>query len=158
MLKNLDILNEAVGNKSTIIKNDVKLLNDFYNKADPITQQFIDTLLYFHKAIPNKTIKEVSVSISIGKIVSNQSFISILQSIILNPLVVVTNYQRKEPVLMIKYVNDTIVGFNLADIKVVLYNTEKVNGKTYYFIQLHSDHNKIDYSMIITEKEISNDD
>lgn len=153
MSKNLENLKKIVKDRNTTIKSGVMLLDSFYRKFDSKTQQFIDTLLRFHKAIPDKTIKEVSVSISIGKIVNEQVFNSILQSIVFDPSVMITDYQRKEPILMVKYKNDGIVSFNLADIKVVLYETEEVNGKIYYFIQLHSNHNKIDYSMIITIKE-----
>ena len=153
MLKNLESLKKIVENKGAILRNDIKLLDDFYNKADSNTQQLIDTFLGFHKALSDKTINVTSVSISIGRIVNEQTFNSILQSIVLDPAVMITNYQKKEPVIMIKNKNDCIVEFNLTDIKVVLFRVEKVNGKTYCFIQLHSNHNKIDYSIIVIAKE-----
>lgn len=151
MSKNLENLKKVVEGKSKTIQNYVMLLDDFHSKTNLKTQQFIDTLLLFHKAIADKTIKEMS--ISIGKIINEQMFNSILQSVVLNPSVVVTDYRKKEPILIIKDGDNCIVGFNLTDIEVAFYKSEEFNKKVRYFIQLHSKHYNLDYSIIATIKE-----
>lgn len=151
MSKNLENLKKVVEGKSKTIQNYVMLLDDFHRKANSKTQQFIDTLLLFHKAIADKTIKEMS--ISIGKIINEQMFNSILQSIVLNPSVVITDYSKKEPVLIIKDEDSCIISFNLTDIEVVLNKSEEYDKKVRYFIQLHSKHYNLDYSIIATIKE-----
>lgn len=151
MSKNLENLKKVVKGKSKTIQNYVMLLDDFHSKTNLKTQQFIDTLLLFHKAITDKTIKEMS--ISVGKIVNEQMFDSILQSVVLNPSVVVTDYRKKEPILIIKDGDNCIVGFNLTDIEVAFYKSEEFNKKVRYFIQLHSKHYNLDYSIIATIKE-----
>ena len=151
MSKNLENLKKVVEGKSKTIQNYVMLLDDFHSKTNLKTQQFIDTLLLFHKAIADKTIKEMS--ISVGKIVNEQMFDSILQSVVLNPSVVVTDYRKKEPILIIKDGDNCIVGFNLTDIEVAFYKSEEFNKKVRYFIQLHSKHYNLDYSIIATIKE-----
>lgn len=151
MSKNLENLKKVVEGKSKTIQNYVMLLDDFHSKTNLKTQQFIDTLLLFHKAIADKTIKEMS--ISVGKIVNEQMFNSILQSVVLNPSVVVTDYRKKEPILIIKDGDNCIVGFNLTDIEVAFYKSEEFNKKVRYFIQLHSKHYNLDYSIIATIKE-----
>lgn len=153
MSKILEDLKKIVENKSAAIQSEVKLLDDFHSKADPKTQQFIDILLQFHTALHDKTIKDMSVSISAGKIISDQAFSSLLQSIVRNPSLAITNYKKQEPILTIRDRFDSIVSFNLTDIEVVLIKNEQVNGKSFCFIQLHSKHNKIDYSIIITKEE-----
>lgn len=151
MSKNLENLKKVVEGKSKTIQNYVMLLDDFHSKTNLKTQQFIDTLLLFHKSIADKTIKKMS--ISVGKIVSEQMFDSILQSVVLNPSVVVTDYRKKEPILIIKDGDNCIVGFNLTDIEVAFYKSEEFNKKVRYFIQLHSKHYNLDYSIIATIKE-----
>lgn len=151
MSKNLENLKKVVEGKNKTIQNYVMLLDDFHSKTNLKTQQFIDTLLLFHKAIADKTIKEMS--ISVGKIVNEQMFNSILQSVVLNPSVVVTDYRKKEPILIIKDGDNCIVGFNLTDIEVAFYKSEEFNKKVRYFIQLHSKHYNLDYSIIATIKE-----
>lgn len=151
MSKNLENLKKVVEGKSKTIQNYVMLLDDFHSKTNLKTQQFIDTLLLFHKAIADKTIKEMS--ISVGKIVNEQMFNSILQSVVLNPSVVVTDYRKKEPILIVKDGDNCIVGFNLTDIEVAFYKSEEFNKKVRYFIQLHSKHYNLDYSIIATIKE-----
>lgn len=151
MSKNLENLKKVVEGKSKTIQNYVMLLDDFHSKTNLKTQQFINTLLLFHKAIADRTIKEMS--ISVGKIVNEQMFNSILQSVVLNPSVVVTDYRKKEPILIIKDGDNCIVGFNLTDIEVVFHKSEEFNKKVRYFIQLHSKHYNLDYSIIATIKE-----
>ncbi len=151
MSKNLENLKKVVEGKSKAIQSDIMLLDDFHSKTNPKTQRFIDTLLRFHKAIADKTIKEIS--INIGKIINEQMFNSILQSVVLNPSVVVTDYKKKEPILMIKDGDNCIASFNLIDIEVVLHKSEKFDNKVHYFIQLHSKHYNLDYSIIVTIKE-----
>ena len=151
MSKNLENLKKVVEGKSKTIQNYVMLLDDFHSKTNLKTQQFIDTLLLFHKAIADKTIKEMS--ISVGKIVNEQMFNSILQSVVLNPSVVVTDYRKKEPILIVKDGDNCIVGFNLTDIEVAFYKSEEFNKKVRYFIQLHSKHYNLDYSIIATINE-----
>lgn len=151
MSKNLENLKKVVEGKSKTIQNYVMLLDNFHSKANSKTQQFIDTLLLFHKAIADKTIKEMS--ISIGKIINEQVFNSILQSIVSNPSVMITDYKKKEPILVIKDGDNCIVSFNLTDIEVILHKSEEFNKKVYYYIQLHSKHYNLDYSIIATIKE-----
>ena len=151
MSKNLENLKKVVEGKSKTIRNYVMLLDDFHSKTNLKTQQFIDTLLLFHKAIADKAIKEMS--ISVGKIVNEQMFDSILQSVVLNPSVMVTDYRKKEPILIIKDGDNCIVSFNLTDIEVVFHKSEEFNKKVRYFIQLHSKHYNLDYSIIATIKE-----
>lgn len=151
MSKNLENLKKVVEGKSKTIQNYVMLLDDFHRKANSKTQQFIDTLLLFHKAIADKTIKEMS--ISIGNIVNEQVFNFALRSVVLDPSVIITDYRKKEPILIIKDGDNCIVSFNLTDIEVILHKSEEFNKKVQYFIQLHSKHYNLDYSIIATIKE-----
>ena len=158
MSKTLENLKKTIENemrnipKKESIQEDISLLMEFYNNADSNMKKFIDTLLRFHQAYPDKTIKEVSAAIRIGKIDSENCFESFLDSYILQPSVLFGNY-KKEPMLFIKDRHSCVVGFNLTDIEVIVHAARPNESGGLYYIQLHSNHNNIDYQVVIRYKE-----
>lgn len=134
-------------------REDLLLLQDFENKADYEYKVFIEAMLKMCGCCRDKSIF-YNMSISIGNLIPKSNvFQSYLQSIVTNPIVVVSHYED-EPQLHIREKYDSVATFNMADIWIKQYEINEIDENTlFYLFHLHSNQNNIDYQVVIKSKK-----
>ena len=144
--------------KNERAQENLLLLQQVYNEADQDKQTFIDVMLLLCGENHSKQTNS-KMSISIGNIIDQNTFQSLLSSYINNPLVVATRigHIEKHPAFVVRNSNDVMVTFDLTDISImavkVLYTHEENSVR--YLFQLHSGTNDIDYQVIVAAQEVN---
>ena len=144
--------------KNERAQENLLLLQQVYNEADQDEQTFIDVMLLLCGENHSKQTNS-KMSISIGNIVDQDTFESLLSSYIDNPLVVATriDHIEKYPTFVVRNTNDVMVTFDLTDIIImavkVLYTHEENSVR--YLFQLHSGTNDIDYQVVVAAQEVN---
>lgn len=143
--------------KNERAQENLLLLQQVYNEADQDEQTFIDVMLLLCGENHSKQTNS-KMSISIGNIVDQDTFESLLSSYVDNPLVVATRigHIEKHPTFVVRNSNDVMVTFDLTDIVImavkVLYTHEENSVR--YLFQLHSGTNNIDYQVVVAAQEL----
>lgn len=144
--------------KNERAQENLLLLQQVYNnEADQDEQTFIDVMLLLCGENHSKQTNS-KMSVSIGNIIDQNTFQSLLSSYINNPLVVATRigHIEKHPTFVVRNSNDVMVTFDLTDIIIVavevLYTHEENSVR--YLFQLHSGTNDIDFQVVVTAQEV----
>ncbi len=126
-----------------IYNNNKTLLVNYRNNAASEMQQFIDSLLLMEKV--KEDIPKAKLTISIGR-KYNDKFVSVLSSVIKNPIISIDSYNKQESQILIKdkLHNENISLFNLTAVKNLetkVYETENYKQLFASFRYCHNDYN-----------------
>ena len=144
--------------KYSRVNQNLLFLQEFCKSTDEDKKRFVEAMLLICGKNRDKQ-TDSYMRINIGKAIDSNSFHSMLDCTVNNPIAVISAFEG-EPEILIKDEQNcymVVVAFNLADINIKSIEVTEVDNQNslWYSFVLHSNYNNIDYSVKMMVQEVA---